>query len=87
MFDEIHIDIISDNMASLVQPGKYGYINTADTITSGFYIIKLISEAYTLQNNTTIDGKIISAGELVAKVKYLFFMQENYNWYCKQQSL
>ena len=33
-FDEIHQvvpDVISDHMASLVQPGKYGAINTADT--------------------------------------------------------
>ena len=34
-FDEIHqvvIDGISENMASLVQPGMYGAINTDDTI-------------------------------------------------------
>ena len=32
--DKIHqvvIDVISDNMASLVESGKYGYINTTDT--------------------------------------------------------
>ena len=28
-------------------------------------------EAYTLQDNTTIDGKIIIAGELVVKSQYL----------------
>ena len=50
-FEEIHkvvIDRISDNMASLVQSGKYGAINTADTTTNGFYAINFISEAYTL---------------------------------------
>ena len=33
-FDEIHqvvLDGISDNMASLVEPGNYGAINTTDT--------------------------------------------------------
>ena len=58
-------------MALLVQSGKYGATNTADTITNVFYVIKFISEAYTLQNNTTIDGQIISAGELVVKAQYL----------------
>ena len=46
-------------MASLVQYGNYGAINTAGKTTNEFYVIKLISEAYTLQNNTTIDGYII----------------------------
>ena len=46
-------------MASLVQSGKYGVINTDDTTTNGFYVIQFISEAYTLQNNTQIDGEVI----------------------------
>ena len=77
-FDEINqvvIDGIRDNMASLVQSGKYGVINTADTITNGFYVTKFILEAYTLQNNTKIDGHIIYAGELVIKAQYLFSVQ------------
>ena len=45
-------------MASLVQPVKYGFINTDDTTTNGFYVVQFVSEAYTLQNNTNIDGKI-----------------------------
>ena len=64
MFDETHqvvLDSIRDNMDSLVQSGMYGAINTYETTTNGFYVIKLISEAYTLPNNTTIDGQVISA--------------------------
>ena len=52
-------------MYSLVQSGKYVAINTADTTKNGFYVIKFISEAYTLQNNTIIYRQIILAGELV----------------------
>ena len=47
-------------MASLVQSGMYGDINTDKTTKNGFYIIQFISEAYTLQNNTTIDRQVIS---------------------------
>ena len=74
MFDEIHQVVIcgiSENMASLVQSGMYGAINTDDTKTNGLYVIKLIPEAYTLQNNTTIYGQVISADELVVKAQYL----------------
>ena len=55
-------------MDSLVEPGKYGAINTTETSTNGFYVIMFTSGAYTLQENTTIYGKIITAGDLVVKV-------------------
>ena len=51
-FDEINkvfLDRISENMASLVQPGMYGVIKTYDTTTHGFHVIKFILEAYMLQ--------------------------------------
>ena len=54
---------------------------------NGFYNIKFISEAYTLNNNTKIGWQIISSGELVVKAQYICSMQENYNWYWKQQPL
>ena len=43
-----------------------------------------ISEAYTLQDNTKIDRKIITVGELVVKAKYFCSMKVNTNWYCGQ---
>ena len=66
-FDEINqvvLDGISDNMASLVESGKYGAINTTDTSTNGFYVIMFTSGAYILQENTTIDRQILIAVEL-----------------------
>ena len=74
-------------MASLVKSGMHGAINTYDTTTNGFHVIQFLSEEYTLQNNTTIDEKVISAGELVFKVQYLSSMQENTNWCWKQHPL
>ena len=72
VFDYIHkvvLDGISENMASLVQSSFYGYINTDDTKTNVFYVIQFLSEAYRLQNNTTIHEQYISAGGLVFKVE------------------
>ena len=54
----------------------YGAIITYDNTSNGFYVIQLLSEAYMLQNNTKVDGKNISAGELVVKAQYLCSMQE-----------
>ena len=65
----------------------YGNIHTYDTTTNGLYFIQFISNEYTLQNNTTFDGQVISTGKLVAKAQHLFSMQENKNWYLKQQPL
>ena len=64
-FDEIHqvvLDGISENMASSFQSGMYGAINTYDTTTNGLYVIQFLSDAYKLQNNTTIYGQVISSG-------------------------
>ena len=66
-------------MASLVESGKYGSINTTDTSTDGFYVIMFTSGAYTLQENTTIDGQILIAGELFFNAKYLCSMQVDTN--------
>ena len=43
------------------------------------------SEAYTLQDKTTLDGNIITAGELVAKAQNLCSVQVATNWYWNQQ--
>ena len=62
-------------MASLVISGMYGAINIADNTTNVLYVIQFISATYTQQNNTAIDGQIISAGELVVKAQYICSMQ------------
>ena len=61
-------------MASLVQSEEYGAINKTNTDTNRFYVIMFTSEAYTLQDNTTIYGQIITAGELVVKAQYICSM-------------
>ena len=68
-------------MASLVESGKYVAVNTTDTSTNGFYVIMFTSGVYTLQENTTIHGKFITAGELVVKAKYLCSNQIDIDWY------
>ena len=71
---EVDFDEISDHMVSLVESGTYLAINTTYTSTNGFYVIMFTSGWYTLQENTTIDGQILIAGELVVNAKYLYFL-------------
>ena len=68
-------------MASLLESVKYVAINTTDTPKNIFYVIMFTSEAYTIQYNTTIYGKIITAGKLVAEAQYHCYMQVDTNWY------
>ena len=80
-FDEVHqvvLDGISDNMALLFESGKYGSINKTDTTTNGFYIIMFTSEAYKLQDNTTIDVKIITAGDVDYNTNQCLLSQNKY---------
>ena len=46
-------------MASLPQYGNYGAINKTDTTKMVYYVIKIFSEVYTLQEDTACDGKIL----------------------------
>ena len=43
------------------------------------------SEAYKLEENKTIYGKIITDGELVVKAQYICSVQVDTNWYWNQQ--
>ena len=72
-------------MESLVESRKYVAINTTDTTTYGFFVILFTPEAYTLWYNTAIDGKIITAGELVVKSQYFYYLRVNTNLYWNQQ--
>ena len=49
-------------MSALVQNGKYGAINTADPKTIGYFVVKLLLDPYTLQDDKTVDKQVIKVG-------------------------
>ena len=57
----------------------YGSINTDYNTSNVLYVIQFLSDSYRLKNNTTVDGQVISAGELVVKAQYICSMQKNTN--------
>ena len=74
-------------MSPQCQHAKYYVaINKTNTATNAFYVIMFTSEAYKLQDNTTIYGQIITAGELVVKSQYLSSMIVDTNLYWNQHT-
>ena len=57
---------------------------TTETATNRFYVITFKPEAFKLQDNTKIYGKIITAGKLFVKAQYICSIQVNTNWYWYQ---
>ena len=62
-------------MSELVQTDKYYAINTIYTNTMVYYVIIFISVTYTLQKETTYNGKISTAGEIIVKYQYMNYIQ------------
>ena len=60
----------------MVQTGKYGATNSEDPTTLGYYVVKYVSDNFTLQEDITNDGKVSNPGELLVKAKYPIIMKE-----------
>ena len=63
-------------MASLVKSVNYVAMNTIDKSTMGYYVIKLVSETYNLQEYNTCNRQIIPPGKIFDKVQYLSCTQD-----------
>ena len=72
---------ISANVSVILQRGNYVAINTAVTTTMGYYVVKLLSEPCTLQDNKTVDEQVIKAGEHMVKQEYLSITKTDTNCY------
>ena len=62
--NKVVLDNISENMEFLVKYSNYGAMNTTDTPTLGYYVVKYVSYAYTLNEEDTRDDQISTADEL-----------------------
>ena len=71
-------------MSALVQNGKYGATNTSYPTTIGYYVVKFLSEPYTLQGGKTVYKQVINTGIIIVKSEYLSIMNVNKNWYWKK---
>ena len=55
------------NMYFIIMKVNYGAIDADDYTCHDYYIIKFSSSPYTLQVDLSIDGQVISSGEMVCK--------------------
>ena len=60
------------NMSLVIMEGIYGSIDADYSSCHGYYIVKISSYPYTFQADLSIDGQVISFGEVLYEVTYLF---------------
>ena len=65
-------------MSLIIMEGKYVAIDTYDSLCYGYYIIKFYSSPYTLQEDLSIYGQLISSGEIVCQGTYFFPVNISY---------
>ena len=63
------------SMSLIILEGKYVAIDTDDSWCHGYYIIKFSSSPYNLQVYLSIDGQVISSGEIIFEGTY--FIRRN----------
>eukprot|EP00957_Ditylum_brightwellii_P149433 11380224-Ditylum_brightwellii.AAC.1 len=62
---------IADKMGAMVNESNFGAVNTNDPKTKRFYIVKLTSLPYTLQEIIEVDNDLIKKGSLVCEAEYM----------------
>ena len=68
-------------MSLTVHEGEVGAVGTTDEAANGYYLVKWISEPYTLQADTEGMSGIISAGKMVVDAVYFNRVQRAPLWY------
>eukprot|EP00957_Ditylum_brightwellii_P150255 11442701-Ditylum_brightwellii.AAC.1 len=64
-------------MAELVEMNCYGAVNTTDSRTNGFYVVKFKESSHTLQEEVEVNDEIKESGSLVCAVHYMSPAQKN----------
>ena len=73
------------NMSLIIIEGKYGAIDTDDYLCHGYYIINFPSSPYTLQEDFSIYGQVISPEKIVCERTYFFPININFHYYVLQK--
>ncbi len=68
-------------MSLIVREGKIGAVGTSDEAAAGYYLVKWLSESYTLHADTKGMSGIISAGKMVVDALYFNPVHPTQNWY------
>ena len=74
------------NMSSIIMEVNFVAVDADDFTCHGYYIIKISSYTYTLQSDLSIYGQVISSGEVLCKVTYLFQINTSSHYYVLQKN-
>ncbi len=69
------------HMSLIVREGKIGAVGTTDKAAAGYYLVKWLSEPYTLHADTEGMSGIISTGKIVVDALYFNPVHRAQNWY------
>ena len=69
------------HMSLMIREGEVGAIGTADEATMGYYVVKWLSEPYTLQEETEGMSGMIGVGTMVADMLYFNQVERARHWY------
>ena len=72
-------------MSLIIMKGKYVAMAVDYSSCHGYYIITFSSSLYTLQSDLSINGQVISSGEMVCEINFLFLININSNYYILQK--
>jgi len=68
------------HLSLMIPEGEVGAIGTADEATMGYYVIKWLSEPYTLQEETEGMSGMIGVGTMVATMLYFNQVEGARHW-------
>jgi hypothetical protein len=75
------LDALEARISRMVRKGDVGAIGTTDEEAMGYYVVKWLSEPYTLQNPTEGMSGVIGAGVMVADALYFNRVKRAPYWY------
>ena len=68
-------------MCSIITQGKFETTITDNPKSDGCYIVNFTPDPYTLQEDVSIYGRIITMGEKVSNDIYPICLWQGYKWY------
>eukprot|EP00957_Ditylum_brightwellii_P174326 13272264-Ditylum_brightwellii.AAC.1 len=77
--------IATNTTGVLVTEHNYSAVNANDSRTTGFYIVKFLTAAYTLQHNEIVNNEVLTSGTLVSDAVYMRTAMKDSLWYAKAE--
>ena len=75
------LNALEVRVSLMMRSGEVGAVGTTDPAMMGYYMVKWLSEPYTLQEETVGMASLIGTGKMVAKAVYLNRVQCAPYWY------